>query len=266
MEVAGYLASVLIGVSLGLIGGGGSILTVPVLVYLFGIDAVPATGYSLFIVGLTSAIGSGTYFFKNLVNVRTAVVFGLPSIAAVFATRAWLVPAIPDVVFSIGDFEVTKRILLMVLFAVLMIAASVSMIRKSPAGSGPKPESDRPFRYGLVMLEGTVVGILTGMVGAGGGFLIIPALVVLGKLPMKEAVGTSLVIIAAKSLIGFIGEIGHQPIDWFFLLQVSVFAVVGIFIGATLSRRISGDQLKPAFGWFVLVVGVYIILKELFWT
>lgn len=264
MEVAGYLASVLIGVSLGLIGGGGSILTVPVLVYLFGMDAAPATGYSLFIVGLTSAIGSATYFFKNLVNVRTAIVFGIPSIVAVFATRAWLVPAIPDELFRIGDFVVSKRILLMVLFAVLMIAASISMIRKGNGGTAIARQTEHSFPYGLVLLEGAVVGVLTGLVGAGGGFLIIPALVVLGKLPMKEAVGTSLVIIAAKSLIGFFGELGHQQIDWLFLLQVSVFAIVGIFAGAALSRRISGDKLKPAFGWFVLVLGTYIIVKELF--
>ncbi|MCS6990293.1 MAG: sulfite exporter TauE/SafE family protein [Chitinophagales bacterium] len=261
----GYLASVLIGVSLGLIGGGGSILTVPVLVYLFGIEAVPATGYSLFIVGLTSAIGSGTYFFKHLVNVRTAIVFGIPSIIAVFAARAWIVPAIPDVVLTVGAFALTKRILLMVLFAVLMIAASVSMIRKGTADTAKQSADPKSFRYGLVVLEGTVVGVLTGMVGAGGGFLIIPALVVLGKLPMKEAVGTSLVIIAAKSLLGFIGEIGHQEIDWLFLLQVSAFAIAGTFIGAALSRHISGEKLKPAFGWFVLIIGVYIIVKELWW-
>ncbi len=261
MEVIGYLASILIGVALGLIGGGGSILTVPVLVYLMGIEAVSATAYSLFIVGLTSAVGSINYFRNGLVNIKTAIIFGIPSIIAVFLTRAYLVPAIPKEVFSIGDFVVTKSILMMLLFAVLMIAASYSMIKKSK-----KPElqesAEQKFNYPLILIEGAVVGMLTGLVGAGGGFLIIPALVILSKLPMKEAVGTSLAIIAAKSLIGFFGEGNETIIDWKLLIMVSAFAIIGIFIGSYLSKKIDGAKLKPAFGWFVLVMGIYIIIKE----
>ena len=261
MDIAGYSASIFIGVALGLIGGGGSILTVPVLVYLFSIDAVLATAYSLFIVGTTSVVGSISYFKNGLVSVRTAVVFGIPSIAAVFLTRALIVPAIPNEVFTVGDFIVTKSILLMILFAVLMIAASYSMIRKAKT---PQEITDEPqrFNYPLILAEGAVVGVLTGLVGAGGGFLIIPALVVLSKLPLKEAVGTSLVIIAAKSLIGFLGESSETEIDWLFLMKVSAFAVVGIFVGMALSKKINGDRLKPTFGWFVLAMGVYIIVKE----
>lgn len=261
MEIIGYLSSILIGVALGLIGGGGSILTVPVLVYLFQVDAVLATAYSLFIVGLTSAVGSVTYFKKGLVNIKTAIVFGIPSIIAVFATRAYLVPAIPKEVFTLGSFVVTKSILMMLLFAVLMIAASYSMIKKDKKKT-TEDTGEQKFNYPLILIEGAVVGILTGLVGAGGGFLIIPALVVLSKLPMKEAVGTSLVIIAAKSLIGFFGEGGDTIIDWTFLLKVSAFAIVGISIGAQLSKKIDGAKLKPAFGWFVLVMGIYIIVKE----
>lgn len=257
----GYLASILIGVALGLIGGGGSILTVPVLVYLFSVDAVAATAYSLFIVGTTSAVGSFSYFKKGLVNIKTAIVFGIPSIAAVFLTRAFIVPAIPQEIFSIGNFTVTKSILLMLLFAVLMIFASYSMIKKDKPVTEETPQKQK-FNYPLILVEGTVVGILTGLVGAGGGFLIIPALVVLSKLPMKEAVGTSLVIIAAKSLIGFFGESSETAIDYIFLAKVTAFAIVGIFIGMALSKRINGAKLKPAFGWFVLVMGIYIIIKE----
>jgi uncharacterized membrane protein YfcA len=261
MEIIGYLSSIIIGVSLGLIGGGGSILTVPVLVYLFGTEPVLATAYSLFIVGLTSAVGSVDYLKKGLVNIKTAIIFGIPSIIAVFATRAYTVPAIPKEIFSVGGFVVTKSIFLLILFALLMIAASYSMIKKDK----PKPkESEGPqkFNYPLILIEGAVVGVLTGLVGAGGGFLIIPALVVLSKLPMKEAVGTSLAIIAAKSLIGFLGEGADTHMDWKLLLTVSAFAIAGIFIGTALSRKIDGAKLKPAFGWFVLVMGVYIILKE----
>jgi uncharacterized membrane protein YfcA len=260
MEIAGYIASIFIGIALGLIGGGGSILTVPVLVYLFTVDAVLATAYSLFIVGATSVVGSVSYFLKGLVNVKTAVVFGVPSIIAVFLTRAYIVPAIPNEVFTVGDFVVTKSILLMLIFAVLMIFASYSMIKKD------KPQDNNAtiqvFNYPLILIEGTVVGILTGLVGAGGGFLIIPALVILSKLPMKEAVGTSLVIIAAKSLIGFLGEGGESEVNWIFLFSVTAFAIIGIFIGMALSKKIDGKKLKPAFGWFVLVMGIYIILKE----
>ncbi len=260
MEIAGYIASIFIGIALGLIGGGGSILTVPVLVYLFSVDAVLATAYSLFIVGATSVVGSVSYFMKGLVNVKTAVVFGIPSIIAVFLTRAYIVPAIPKDVFALGDFMVTKPILLMLIFAVLMIFASYSMIKKDK--SVDKEPGKQVFNYPLILIEGAIVGVLTGLVGAGGGFLIIPALVILSKLPMKEAVGTSLVIIAAKSLIGFLGESGESLVYWQFLLIVTAFAIVGIYIGMALSKKIDGTKLKPAFGWFVLVMGIYIILKE----
>lgn len=263
MEIAGYISSVLVGVALGLIGGGGSILTVPVLVYLFSVDTVLATAYSLFIVGTTSAVGSVSYFKKDLVNIKTAIVFGIPSIMAVFLTRAYVVPAIPNEIFSIGNFVATKSMFLMTLFAVLMIMAAFSMIKKSTVESEDKNiQGKQKFNYPFILVEGTVVGILTGLVGAGGGFLIIPALVILSKLPMKEAIGTSLVIIAAKSLIGFFGEGGDAYIDWLFLLLVSGFAIVGIFLGILLSKRIDGNKLKPAFGWFVLVMGIYILLKE----
>jgi uncharacterized protein len=261
MEIFGYIISIFIGIALGLIGGGGSILTVPVLVYLFEVDAVTATAYSLFIVGLTSAVGSVSYFKNGLVNIKTVVIFGIPSIIAVFLTRAYIVPAIPKVVFNIGNFTVTKSIVMMILFAILMIAASYSMIKKNKKETEENIRA-QIFNYPIILLEGTVVGILTGLVGAGGGFLIIPALVILSKLPMKEAVGTSLVIIAAKSLIGFWGEGNETIINWTLLTKVSTFAIVGIFIGTLLSKKIDGAKLKPAFGWFVLVMGIYIIIKE----
>lgn len=264
MYIAGYLASILIGLSLGLIGGGGSILTVPVLVYLFGIDPILGTAYSLFIVGVTSVIGSISYSRHSLVDVRTAIIFGLPSIVAVFLTRAYLVPAIPQEVLRLGDLIINRSMMLMLLFAILMLVASISMIR--PTTKSPKsPQSaltHRKYPYILILIEGLVVGSLTGLVGAGGGFLIIPALVILGRLPMKQAIGTSLVIISAKSLLGFLGESGLRDLDWGFLLSVTAFAILGIFLGMKLSHRIDGARLKPAFGWFVFIMGIYIILKE----
>jgi hypothetical protein len=265
IEIFGYIASILIGISLGLIGGGGSILTVPVLVYLFHVEPMMATAYSLFIVGASSLVGAFPKYRQGMISMKTAIVFGIPSIAAVFATRKFIVPAIPKEVFSIGDLVVTKALLMMILFAVLMVAASVSMIRdKKNTASGEKVQ--QVFNYPMILLEGTVVGVLTGLVGAGGGFLIIPALVMLSKLPMKMAVGTSLLIIAAKSLIGFTGDVmmTGATMDWTLLGMVTALAIVGIFIGNYLSKSIDGNKLKKGFGWFVLVMGIYIIINELF--
>ncbi|WP_299759450.1 sulfite exporter TauE/SafE family protein [uncultured Pontibacter sp.] len=283
MEILGYMAALVIGLSLGLIGGGGSILTVPVLVYLLGLSPVISTAYSLFIVGLTSLVGSYKFYKSGLVSLKTAVVFGIPSIIAVYITRRYIVPAIPENIFSVGDFMVTKGVLLMLLFAGLMVFASISMIRKKKAPAKPvdpvdenidtalhveqeNPNAPHPkpkFNYGGILAEGVVVGTLTGLVGAGGGFLIIPALVLFSKLDMKMAVGTSLLIIAAKSLFGFIGDIFNYEINWLFLAIFSSISIVGIFVGSYLSTRIHADKLKTSFGWFVLLMGIYIIAKEL---
>jgi uncharacterized protein len=265
MEILGYITSVLIGVSLGLIGGGGSILTVPVLVYLFGVDPVLATAYSLFIVGTTSLIGSVTKYREGMVNLKTAVIFGIPSILAVFATRAFLVPIIPNPVFVIGSFVVSKAMLMMGLFAILMVFASISMIQPKKVRTAEATTDNIPtFNYPMILLEGTLVGLLTGLVGAGGGFLIIPALVLFSKLPMKKAVGTSLLIIAAKSLFGFLGDLSHYHLDWALLGIVTTLAIGGTFVGNHLSRSMDGDKLKKGFGWFVLAMGVYILIKELY--
>ncbi|RIJ34200.1 sulfite exporter TauE/SafE family protein [Pontibacter oryzae] len=282
MEILGYIAALIIGLSLGLIGGGGSILTVPVLVYLLGLTPVISTAYSLFIVGLTSLVGSYRFYKKGLVSLKTAVVFGLPAIVAVYTTRRYIVPAIPEEIFEVGGFMVTKGVLLMLLFAGLMVFASISMIqKKKPAESiddnadtdidvaHENPDAPHPkpkFNYGGILAEGMVVGTLTGLVGAGGGFLIIPALVLFSKLDMKMAVGTSLLIIAAKSLLGFIGDVYNYNIDWPFLAIFSSISIAGIFLGSFLSTKIHADKLKTAFGWFVLVMGIYIIVKEVFFA
>jgi uncharacterized protein len=264
LTIFGLIASSVIGISLGLIGGGGSILTVPVLVYLFNVDPVLATAYSLFIVGLSSLVGAFPKYKAGMIDLKTAVVFGIPSIIAVFLTRKVLVPAIPATLFEVAGVSVTKALAMMILFAVLMVAASVSMIRDKKKEEQATDEP-RVFNYPMILLEGAVVGVLTGLVGAGGGFLIIPALVMLSKLPMKQAVGTSLLIIAAKSLIGFTGDVMENAdnMDWTLLSVVTALAVVGIFVGNQLSKKIDGAALKKGFGWFVLAMGIYIIIKEL---
>lgn len=263
MEIAGYIGAILTGLILGIIGGGGSILTVPILVYLFQIGAVLATAYSLFIVGLTSMVGSVSHIKLGNIHWKTALAFGIPSIFSVFFTRLVIIPQIPNPIFAIGSFVVSKQMGLLILFAIIMILASYSMIKPSKK----KDETlvnDFKFSFPLIFMEGLTEGLITGLVGVGGGFLIIPILVLSAKLPMKKAVGTSLLIIATKSLIGFVGDLkGDKLIDWQFLSIYSSLAVAGILLGSFLSKKISGEKLKPAFGWFVFIMGIYIILKEL---
>lgn len=262
ITIIGFAAAIIIGVSLGLIGGGGSILTVPVLVYILDVDPVLATAYSLFVVGSTSLVGAGTFMKKGLVNYKTAIVFAIPSFIAVFLTRKFLVPWLPDPLFTLGETAITKNVGIMVFFALIMLAASISMITGKKCKDCPENEEVK-FNYPMIAIEGSVVGLITGIVGAGGGFLIIPALVLLARLPMRMAVGTSLLIIAAKSLIGFLGDISTQTIDWKMLLIFTGLSIIGIFIGSALSKKINEKILKTGFGWFVLVMGIYIIGKEL---
>lgn len=259
MEVAGYIASVLIGLSLGLIGGGGSILTVPVLVYLFGTNPTVATSYSLFIVGSTSLIGALRKYAIGEVSVKTAQLFGITSVITVLLTRRYIVSGIPEHLGMLGSLPLTKSMLTMVLFAVLMLLASVSMIR----GRKEVEEKEKPVALVPLLAYGVGIGVVTGLLGAGGGFLLIPALIYFVGMDMKKAVGTSLAIIAINSLIGFIGDLGNIPIQWPFLLTITGIAIAGIFIGIFISKKMHNTKLKKGFGWFVLLMGIYIMLKEL---
>ena len=261
IDLSGYVGALLIGVVLGLIGGGGSILTVPVLVYLLAVNPVTATAYSLFIVGTSSLLGAVKNMKKGLVDFRTAVVFAIPAFIGVYSIRMFIVPAIPDQIFTLNCFAVTKETGIMLFFAVIMIVASLSMILENRTEK--LRETKVSYNYPLIIIEGIVVGVLTGIVGAGGGFLIIPALVLLAKLRMKKAVATSLFIIAVKSLIGFVGDVQNIDIDWRFLLIFTGLSMAGIFLGVYLNRFIDGHKLKKGFGSFVLLMGIYIIWKEL---
>jgi uncharacterized membrane protein YfcA len=263
MEYLGYLASILIGIALGLIGGGGSILTVPVLVYLFGVSPLLSTSYSLFIVGSTSLVGAVNNFKQGFLNVKIALLFGLSSITTVFLTRKFIIPIIPKEVAKVGDFIITENVLMMVLFAMLMVLAAIAMIRNGKAEPKVKPVKLK-LNIIKLLIYGVIIGIVTGFLGAGGGFLLIPTLVILMGLPMKEAVGTSLLIIALNSLFGFTGDLGHFKINWIFLLTITAIALVGLFIGSVIGKKIEGAKLKKGFGYFVLIMGVYIIIKEVF--
>lgn len=263
MEIYGYIAAIFMGLSLGLIGGGGSILTVPILVYLFAINPILATAYSLFIVGLTALVGGGFYLKKGEVDLKIGLIFAVPSFIGVYLTRAYIMPQLPDPVFSLGTHAISKPLLIMVVFAILMVIASISMVKTKKESIIPAKEFSPLNKFLLISLEGLVVGGITGFVGAGGGFLIIPALVLLVGMPMKIAVGTSLFIIAAKSLLGFIGDVQHQAfIDWQLLFTVAGIAIVGLFIGMSLSKKVSEKALKKGFGYFVLIMGAFILYDQ----
>lgn len=262
MEILGYAASLLIGISLGLIGGGGSILTVPVLVYLFHVDAAAATFYSLFVVGITSLVGSVSFFRKGQIDLRTAMIFGIPSVVTVYLTRLYIFPAVPDTIISAGTWVLSKDMFLMVTFAVLMVAASYSMIKKC-RGANCDEEKTITKKSLPVLLFGAATGLITGMLGAGGGFIIIPALVTLLGLDIRKAIGTSLFIIAVNSLFGFTVSIAQFSIEWALIIKIALLAIAGLFVGMYISARTDGKKLKPAFGYFVLVMGVYILLKEI---
>jgi len=261
MEIAGYIAAVLIGVSLGLIGGGGSILTVPVFVYLMHVHPVLATTYSLFVVGSCSLVGGARAYFKKLIDFNVVLYFGFSSLLSVFIIRRFVLPLIPDYLFTIGSVVITKGVFLMVLFALLMLAASVSMIKPNRKDTIPASGKSRIL---MLMLQGLLIGAITGLLGAGGGFLIIPALVLFSRLPMKIAVGSSLSIMAISSFFGFFSTLSHYTINWVQLLLFTAIAVAGIFVGTALSDKIPHHALKKGFGWFVLATGIFILVRELF--
>jgi uncharacterized membrane protein YfcA len=246
------------------LGSGGSILSVPILVYVMSIEPTLATAYSLFIIGTTSLVGGIHKAQQKLVDFHKVILFGIPAVISVFITRKILVPRIPDIIFSNENFTLSKSILIMVVFAVVMIVASVRMIKplkERITGDGEKSN------YYKIALPGIFIGLISGFVGAGGGFLIVPTLLVIGKTPIKMAVGTSLFIVSSQSLIGFTGDImENRVIDWKLLLLFTLASIIGIFIGNFISKKTEDEKLKTGFGWFVLAMGIYIIIIELFWS
>ncbi len=261
LEILGYIGGLFIGMVLGVTGGGGSILTVPILVYVLNYNPIIATAYSLFIVGTTSGFGTLQNFKKGLVVPATAFQFAIPSLIGVYLTRKFIVPALPDVVFYFGSLQLKKETFLMLLFAMVMFMAAYSMLKKQRESDLVEFKVNSLF---MVMIKLFFVGILIGLIGAGGGFLIVPALLKFAKLPMKKAIGTSLLIITINSLIGFTGDLQNMAIDWYFLLTFTIVAVIGIFIGLYIQQFINEKQLKKLFGVFVLIMSFIILYEEVF--
>lgn len=239
------VASLLVGVSLGVLGGGGSILTVPILIYLAGMETKEAIATSLFVVGVTSAAGVVPHARAGRVRRRTGLLFGLAGMAGAYAGGR-LAAFIPGTV-------------LLIAFAVMMIATAVAMIR-GRRGEPKRAHQELPVVH--VLLDGIVVGLVTGLVGAGGGFLVVPALALLGGLPMTVAVGTSLLVIAMKSFAGLAGYLAGVDIDWGLAALVTATAVVGGLIGGRLAGRLPQDALRKSFGWFVAVMGAFVLARQ----
>lgn len=262
-ELLGYIGAFTVGLILGLIGSGGSILSVPILVYLFGINPVTATAYSLFIVGTTSLIGSIKNLKNKLINYSTTLLFSLSAVITVYITRRYLIHLIPETIISSESIYLTKNQLIMLLFALLMLVAGFLMIKRTPKTivGLKQTKTIAPNKF-LIFAEGSLIGFLTGLVGAGGGFIIIPILVILSDLRMKAAIATSLAIISLKSLIGFVGDIQNLEIDWMFLLIFTSISVAGIFIGQQFSQKVPDNKLKMVFGLFVIGIAFSILFIE----
>jgi len=260
-EILGYFSAIFIGITLGLIGGGGSILTVPVLVYILTIEPILATAYSLFVVGFSALVGTFRNIKKGNIDVEIGVIFALPSLLAVYITRRYLVPSIPQEILKLENFTLSKEIGIMLFFALVMFLAGISMIR---GRKNNKKVKNKKINYPILIIEGLFVGVFTGLVGAGGGFLIIPALVLLAGLPMKNAIATSLMIIAIKSLLGFTGDLSTTlNIDWTFLISFSAFSILGMGFGLYMSKFIEAEKLKKLFGYFILFMAVFVFIKEI---
>ncbi len=262
----GYFLAVIVGFTMGLLGGGGAILAVPIFVYIFQINPALATAYSLFVVGIAAFNGVISYIRQGLVDYLIALIFFIPSFIVVFITRQWIVPAIPAVIFPETVFSITKEVFLMLFFALVMLFASLSMIfsKINKIERDTDTEEVSKIKYFALVMQSGIVGLVIGLVGAGGGFLIVPALTLLAKLSIKKAIGTSLLIITVNALIGFLADLSHQNIDWYFLLIFAALAVTGIWIGTKVNQFIPAQKLKKGFGFFILTMGIFVIIKELF--
>tara|TARA_B110001454_G_scaffold143078_1_gene132833 strand:+ start:301 stop:1098 length:798 start_codon:yes stop_codon:yes gene_type:complete len=262
MLILGYFLSSIMGLILGSIGAGGSILILPILVYFIGISPTLSTSYSLIIVGFTALIGSLSYIKKKKINFTIVLIFALPSLITVYLTRRYFLPILPNDI-NLLNILITKDFFIMILFSLLMIISALLMINSKEAKTRSEINKRKLFNNSVIIFEGILVGFFTGIIGAGGGFLIIPALVVFSGLDMKTAVGSSLFIIFIKSLFGFIGDYQSGVIiDINILIGLLCFTTIGILLGLSISKNMQSNILKKCFGWFTLFVATFIIIKE----
>jgi uncharacterized membrane protein YfcA len=249
MLIVGYALAALIGLSLGLMGGGGSILTVPIFVYVLAFDPKLAIAMSLPVVGVTSLVGALGHWRAGNVDLKTAALFGVVAMTAAYVGARLAA-------FLTGAVQLS-------LLAVIMLVAAVSMFRNARRAESAAEESEeRPASLALLVPVAVCVGLVTGVVGIGGGFLIVPALVLLGRISMKQAVGTSLLVIAMNCASGFVGYLGRVDIPWMFVFGFTTIAVFGILAGTYLVRYVSQRALKQAFSVFLIVMGSFILVQN----
>jgi uncharacterized membrane protein YfcA len=263
-EIIGYIGALFIGLVMGLTGSGGSILSIPILAYLFHLDEKTATAYSLFIVGFTAFYGGIRGICSKLVSAKAVAFLGIPAVLGVLLVRRVIVPVLPDILFHIGDFEFTRRMLMFGLFSILMFIAAYTMLNKSKVSLANRANQEFVF-HPLIVTEGFFLGIFMGLIGAGGGFLIVPALMLIAKLPIKKAMATSLLIVSLNSLIGFfLGDLSKNQIEinWNFLIIFTSISLLGILIGTFLSKRTNSVRLKLYFGYFIVVMAIFMFIME----
>ena len=257
MQFAGYCLAMLIGFSLGLIGGGGSILTIPVLVFFFDIDPEAATTYSLFIVGITAVSGSINHYKIRNIDFKTALQFGIPSVIVLFIVRRWLLKLIPSTIYQQGSLVISKSLFIMIVFSIVMLIAGWLMIKKKNY-----PASKDKQSISRLVWEGCITGAITGFIGIGGGFIIVPSLVLFAGLPIKRAIGTSLTIITVNCIVGILGNLEDAAsLDYFFLVSFAAFAIAGILAGTRMIKFIPDNKLKPIFGWIILAMSIVVFIR-----
>ena len=257
LQLAGYCLSVLIGFSLGLIGGGGAILAIPVLVFFFDIDPEAATTYSLFIVGITAVSGSINHYRIRNIDYITVFLFGIPSVIMLFVMRRYLLKQIPSIIYQQGSLVISKSLFIMIVFSIVMLIAGLLMIKKKSYA----PSEER-LNLSRLVTVGCITGAITGFIGIGGGFIIVPSLVLFAGLPMKKAIGTSLTIIAVNCMVGILSDLNDAAsLDYFFLVSFSAFAIAGILLGTWMIKFIPDKKLKPILGWVILAMSVLVFFR-----
>jgi len=259
LQVFGYLGAILTGVILGLMGGGGALISIPILVYLFHIEASVATSYSLFLIAITASSGAWQNIRKKQVDYNAALYYGIPSVISIYAVRRWLMPNLPKIIFTIHGYALHKNMFILIILVIVMIMAAYKMITSN------NPEQNETHQVNHLELStfAILIGSFMGIVGGGGGFLMVPALVHFANTPVKKAVGTSLVLVAVNSFIGFLGDLGSDiAINWLFFFTFLFFSVAGVFIGHYLVAYIHSNKLRKYFGFFLIVVAIFIVIKE----
>jgi len=259
-HILGYLGATVTGIVLGLLGGGGALLSIPVLVYLFHIEPQLATSYSLLLIGITASSGAYQNIRKKLVDYNAALYYGVPSVIAVYAVRRWGMPNLPKVIFTLNGYSVDKNLFILIILAIVMFIAAYKMITSKAPDS---EETEHEVDHVRLAFFAVLIGAFLGLVGAGGGFLMVPALMYFANVHTKKAIGTSLLLVAINSFIGFMGDMrSHVQIDWTFFATFALFSVAGVFIGHYLATYIHNNKLKKYFGWFILVTAIFIVVKE----